>query len=195
MKPRTARQRALAARRGKIVSSSTFVALFEKWQAGRKYPNRTHCKRGHKICAANACVNDLRRGSYACNPCFRADNRAWNKTPKRSAYMLAYNREYNNSPRMRAYFLAKKHERAASIRGNGGAWTAAEFAELCAKYNHRCVCCGKRQKMTADHVVPVVKGGPNIIGNLQPLCLSCNCSKGTRTIDYRINPHPACLKL
>jgi len=59
-------------RRQAIVSSAEFIALFEKSRARMKDPNRTRCKRGHSICAANAHVGDLRRtGKYACNECNR----------------------------------------------------------------------------------------------------------------------------
>jgi 5-methylcytosine-specific restriction endonuclease McrA len=48
------------------------------------------------------------------------------------------------------------------------------------------LCCGRPDvKLTQDHVVPLARGGSNLIDNIQPLCASCNSSKGTQTIDYR----------
>lgn len=35
---------------------------------------------------------------------------------------------------------------------------------------------------TIDHVVPLVRGGTNYIGNLLPCCRSCNGSKGGKTV-------------
>jgi len=78
--------------------------------------------------------------------------------------------------------------RRARESGADGKITAKEWRELKKKYNYACLCCSRREpeiKLTLDHVVPLVKGGKNIISNGQPLCQSCNSKKGTRIIDYR----------
>lgn len=76
------------------------------------------------------------------------------------------------------------HARRASYRGT---YTNAEWAALCAEHDHRCVGCGEREPLTRDHIQPLSAGGSNTIDNIQPLCLSCNLSKGRRTVDYRSN--------
>lgn len=53
------------------------------------------------------------------------------------------------------------------------------------KYGRKCLCCGSIEKLSLDHVIPIQKGGLDIVENLQPLCLSCNSKKGTQIIDYR----------
>jgi hypothetical protein len=66
------------AKRLAIVSSPEFLALFASWRARTYFPNRTHCKAGHLICAANALVADLRRElRYTCNPCWQALRRSY----------------------------------------------------------------------------------------------------------------------
>lgn len=45
-----------------------------------------------------------------------------------------------------------------------------------------CFACGDSSKATIDHVIPLARGGNHSIGNLLTLCLSCNASKGKRTM-------------
>lgn len=83
-------------------------------------------------------------------------------------------------------FMIRKQRRRAKEAGIPGSFTATEWKELCAKYDNRCVCCGRKLKLHADHVIPIgAPGSTNYISNYQPLCKSCNSSKGTKTIDYR----------
>lgn len=69
--------------------------------------------------------------------------------------------------------------------GNGGSYTPEEWQALCVKYDQRCLACQRRRRLTADHIVPVSKGGSSDISNIQPLCHSCNASKRDKIIDYR----------
>lgn len=54
--------------------------------------------------------------------------------------------------------------------------------EMNALYMKPCLYCGSTKNISADHVIPVAKGGTHSIGNLVPACQSCNSSKGARTI-------------
>lgn len=79
-----------------------------------------------------------------------------------------------------------KHKRRILIEQSGAHYTAEEFLELCETFDNVCLCCGADDKpLTVDHVVPVSRGGSNNIENIQPLCRSCNSSKGVKEIDYR----------
>jgi 5-methylcytosine-specific restriction endonuclease McrA len=110
-----------------------------------------------------------------------------------------YQRKYReaNADKVREYFRAYhvenpdkvravRHARRARKAGNGGSFTDKEWQDLCQRYDNRCLCCGEKKKLTADHVIPLVKGGTSYIDNIQCLCQSCNSSKGTKEIDYRI---------
>lgn len=106
-----------------------------------------------------------------------ATNPEWHERRRQSARAL-----YRRNP---AKNLAKIHKRRALVKSNGGTFTAQEWSELCAKYDHRCLACGRKRRLTIDHVVPVSKGGRNDISNIQPLCFQCNRIKQARIIDYR----------
>lgn len=84
------------------------------------------------------------------------------------------------------------HRRRERIRQNGGSYTQEEWENLCATYNHRCIKCGLKRPLAADHVIPVLLGGSSNIDNIQPLCGPCNSIKGAKTRDYRDRPHPSC---
>ena len=77
------------------------------------------------------------------------------------------------------------HQRRARIRGSGGVITPEEWKAVVDKYGPTCLCCGEIKPLTMDHVIPIFVGGTHTVDNVQPLCLSCNSSKGTKTIDYR----------
>lgn len=86
------------------------------------------------------------------------------------------------------YDRRKQHERRAKKKNNGGTYSLQEWNDLCAKYGHRCLACGRSDvELTVDHIVPIKFGGSNDISNLQPLCKSCNSKKNVRIIDYRPN--------
>lgn len=45
-----------------------------------------------------------------------------------------------------------------------------------------CVCCGKKNTLTFDHIIPTVKGGSNSDENGQILCYRCNNRKGSKIL-------------
>lgn len=64
-------------------------------------------------------------------------------------------------------------------------YTEEDWEALKARYDYRCLRCKRQEpeiELTADHVDPK---GPRGIENIQPLCRSCNSSKGAQHIDYR----------
>lgn len=83
---------------------------------------------------------------------------------------------------------ASTHRRRARIKGNGGSFTAAEWAAIKLAQNHRCLMCDRQEpdiQLTIDHVIPISRGGINEAGNIQGLCKSCNSKKHRNTIDLR----------
>jgi 5-methylcytosine-specific restriction endonuclease McrA len=81
--------------------------------------------------------------------------------------------------------IRRRNAKAAS----GGSFTARQWRALVDEFGSRCVCCGiMPPKLSVDHVVPLMRGGSNLIENIQPLCLSCNRAKNVNATDYRDTP-------
>lgn len=103
---------------------------------------------------------------------------------RNAEHVKAYRKRYRQENRHKIRTFAAK--RRAISRNAGGEMSASQWAALQAQYEYRCLCCGMQDvNLTIDHVVPLSKGGTNLIDNIQPLCKSCNCRKGKKIIDYR----------
>lgn len=78
--------------------------------------------------------------------------------------------------------------RRAARKANapGGHFTDAEFKGLCRFYGSICLKCRRDDlPLTADHVVPLSRGGSDEIANIQPLCHPCNSGKCDKIEDFR----------
>lgn len=99
--------------------------------------------------------------------------------------ILEKNVKYRRTPEGKAAKIRASHKRR-SLKSAGGSYTDAEWKEVLEKYGEFCLHCGSTEHITIDHVIALSQGGSNTKNNLQPLCMSCNCSKGIKAIDYRI---------
>lgn len=61
-----------------------------------------------------------------------------------------------------------------------------------------CAYCGDKKPLTVEHVVPLSRGGRHSVGNIIPVCFSCNSSKRDRFVtEWRLHipsPHQRRLK-
>jgi len=89
-----------------------------------------------------------------------------------------------NPESCRAIGRRKSHQRRARELA-GGSYSESDWKLLCVAYGHICLCCKEAKVLTVDHVIPIKRGGPNTIENLQPLCKPCNLKKGIKDTDYR----------
>jgi 5-methylcytosine-specific restriction endonuclease McrA len=152
------------------------------------YDRGNTCKNGHEFTLENTYIKP--DGARQCRLCGNKRTRAWRKqNPEtvRKSNLRNFTPEKlrkwrrANPEKMASY----ERNRRALEKGSVGAFTAQEWEALCKKYHNKCLHCKRRRKLTADHVIPLLCGGSNNIGNIQPLCGPCNSSKGTKTIDYR----------
>lgn len=98
---------------------------------------------------------------------------------EKSAYMKAW--RLRNPERAREFLRASFHKRRVLSRGES--FTAKEWAALCAQHGDVCAYCGASGRLTADHRIPLSRGGRNVIENILPACKSCNSRKHTMTED------------
>lgn len=115
-----------------------------------------------------------------------------------NAYSVRYYREHKDAMVRYAceyhkqhpeYKRSMYHTKLAQKYGVGGKFSAKDWVALKARYDYRCLCCGKQEpeiKLTVDHVIPYSKGGPNTIDNIQPLCQGCNSIKSVDDVDFRL---------
>jgi 5-methylcytosine-specific restriction endonuclease McrA len=101
------------------------------------------------------------------------------------AYYYQYKWRKLNRDKFLGSLRVRSARRKALKNNNGGEFTQQEWTDLCNKYGNICLCCGKKKKLTADHIIPLSLGGTSNIDNIQPLCQSCNSKKRVRIIDYR----------
>ena len=74
--------------------------------------------------------------------------------------------------------------------------TTAQWREILAAYQYRCVYCPhdckacktKSHQLTQDHITPVAKGGSTTASNIVPACRSCNSKKHTGPVPMPIQP-------
>ena len=111
--------------------------------------------------------------------------KAWReKYPERyGAVMAAY------YERRREDFITRARRRSyrlRAVRQLHGHHTNQQWRLLLAQFGNSCARCGTSASLTRDHIVPLSKGGSDVITNIQPLCGSCNRQKSVRTIAYPV---------
>jgi 5-methylcytosine-specific restriction endonuclease McrA len=79
--------------------------------------------------------------------------------------------------------LRKLRRRAREFDAEMCVVTAADWQRLLDQYRHCCAYCGASDRpLTREHIIPLARGGRHSIGNLLPVCGSCNYSKADRLL-------------
>lgn len=100
----------------------------------------------------------------------------WLKKNKRRLYDK-WN-AWAKTPQGRKVRHALTAKRWAAIRGTGrGTLKLVQWEKIKARYWFRCAYCGKKRRLTMDHVTPLTLGGLHVAKNIVPACQSCNSRK------------------
>ena len=128
------------------------------------------------------CVNEYRKK-------YRENNKDKIKEYKKEYYennkdkIKESRKEYreNNKDKIRERIKEYKHKK----RGNGGAYTKAQWLDTLEYFNYKCAYTGEciKHSCHVEHIVPVSKGGTSYIWNLVPSTGSANYSKGNRGME------------
>jgi 5-methylcytosine-specific restriction endonuclease McrA len=112
----------------------------------------------------------------------------YRNSPSGKEYQRQYKKRYRKTSVGKQNIKKDNNIRETRKTQAGGSYTIQEWYVLCEFYDFCCLKCKKQfpfDKLTVDHIKPVSKGGTSFIWQLQPLCRSCNSSKGDKEIDYR----------
>jgi 5-methylcytosine-specific restriction endonuclease McrA len=110
----------------------------------------------------------------------KAWKEAYESNPTKFLHRDAEWRKAN--PHYRAVVESNRRARKAGVIG---VLEVHEWSAVLEQYGNECLGCGTTESISIDHVIPISKGGPNTIDNIQPLCRSCNTRKFTWIIDFR----------
>lgn len=146
------------------------AAAGQRWRESHRAEARAATKRWE---AANSeHVKKRKREWWAANPEKRHE----------------YNQRFRalNPEKIRVWEKDNTYRRRALKAQAEGNFTYEEFAGLCNDLGWICFYCGcalDSETATADHMIPLSRGGANDIGNIAPACRSCNSKKHDKTVE------------
>lgn len=170
----------------------------EKYKSYQRQYERTEKRKAYKKAYEQTPQRKAYHKHYRASDHGRSYRKKYHKVYKKSAKYKAYQYTYNRSKRAKlaqrkynqsvkghlSQAISRQRRRTRKAQAHGD-YTSDEWLALCAYYDHTCLGCNEKKPLTVDHIVPLSRGGSNDISNIQPLCINCNCEKGTDIIDYR----------
>lgn len=145
---------------------------------------KPHLVRHHKYCPTCDTTKQI-SGFYVSNSL--PDGHSWYCkicSAKRGAQWA------KDNPQKCVESVRRRRIRKAGIIGV--AHTLAQWEFIKEKQGYLCYYCGKRKKLTRDHIIPVMKGGSDSMENIIGACRGCNSKKGIKSAPIPVQP---CLPL
>ena len=105
-------------------------------------------------------------------------NKRWSDANPQKCREISRNWKSKNRDRVRHHTVVRERR----VRSAGKGYSYDQWLDKCQAFANRCAYCLKEQKLTRHHIVPIAKGGANLIDNIAPACLSCNCHIHTKII-------------
>lgn len=109
---------------------------------------------------------------------YREAIKQWEKNNPEAVKKIKRKWVEKNPEKVRQIRVASEATRRARKK-SAGCMSTQELRDIKAKAKGRCFYCGRRRKLTFDHVVPIAAGGTHAPDNLVMACKSCNSRKGT----------------
>lgn len=94
-----------------------------------------------------------------------------------SKHRKDYKSDYAKTEVGREIVRNKLARRVNRLRGLDATFTAADWKDVLAYFDHKCAYCGKSDKLHQEHFVPAAKGGGYTRNNIIPACPKCNHGK------------------
>ena len=109
---------------------------------------------------------------------FKQNEKKLRQKPRAKMLSVQRVKKFTATPRGKIIKLNADHRRRMAKKS--GYVTAKEWCEKLKQYDYCCAACGVDSNIQIDHIIPLSKGGAHHIDNIQPLCGSCNASKGAK---------------
>ena len=103
----------------------------------------------------------------------------------------SHNKRYReeNPGKFKEYSRRRNHRRRQAELGAKFNFSAEEWQQCLAHFNHQCAYCGSKESLEQEHVVPVSVGGHYTADNIIPACKSCNSSKNNKIMQDWFTQH------
>lgn len=168
--------------------AQTELGKTSRQKAAKRYAASDHGKKKRQEYSLSDAMKEVRK-RWAKSEAGKESQRRHAGTGKHKAVRKRYyysgkgkvaTRRYQQTAKGRESLLRGCHKRRAALRLVVCDLTAEQWEEIKAEQGYRCKTCGRRTRLTRDHVIPLSKGGQHTASNIQALCRSCNSKKGVK---------------
>ena len=136
-----------------------------------------HCKQCRSLRVKQEWADGLNRKTEAQKEKTRQYSSSWSKA-NRDKKRRDYSKWASQNPEANRL---RNHARRLKIRASSYKILPKEMRRL---YSQSCFVCGSTNRIEADHIIAVARGGNHSIGNLLALCRSCNAKKSDKPLVY-----------